>query len=309
MNQAVKSGLPRRADLADPRSLTEMGNLELVARGAVEGFLMGLHRSPHRGFSVEFAENRPYSAGDDFRFIDWKVLARSDRLFIRQFEAETNVKAHVVLDVSRSMDWASDRGRYPSKLEYGRLLASTLSLLLIRQGDAAGLRTFDDRLRLQIPARGSESHWRRLTDALTAIRPGEETDAAKALRDLAGHLGSRGLVVLISDLLVDGSGTRRALRLLRHEGHEVLTFHIMDPGERDLPSAGEAIFFDPETGEELATNSAALRHEYRDAVTSAIDEWRRDSLAIGAEYTLLTTDSPLGTALARFLRTRRQGRR
>jgi uncharacterized protein (DUF58 family) len=286
-----------------------MGNLELVARGAVEGFLIGLHRSPRRGFSVEFAENRPYSLGDDFRFIDWKVLARSDRLFIRQFEAETNLKAHVLLDVSRSMDWTSEPVRFPTKLDYGRLLASTLSLLLIRQGDAAGLRTFDDRLRLHVPARGSEAHWRRLTDALTGIRPGEETDAARALRDLSGHLGGRGLVVLISDLLVDGASTRRALRSLRHEGHELLTFHIMDPGERELPSAGEAIFFDPETGEELATNSAALRQEYRDAVANAIDGWRRESLAMGADYALLTTDNPLGTALGRFLRSRRRRRR
>lgn len=309
MGQAVKSDLPRRADLVDPRSLIEMGNLELVARGVVEGFLIGLHRSPHRGFSVEFAENRPYSLGDDFRFIDWKVLARSDRLFIRQFEAETNLKAHIVLDVSRSMDWASDRDRFPTKLNYGQLLASTLSLLLIRQGDAAGLRTFDDRLRLQVPARGSEAHWRRLTDALTGVGPGEETDAPRALRDLAGQLGGRGLVVLISDLLVDEPGTRRALRLLRHTGHEVLTFHILDPGERELPSAGEAVFFDPETGEELATNSAALRREYRDAVIRTIDEWRRESLSMGADYALLTTDSPLGPALARFIRSRKRRRR
>jgi uncharacterized protein (DUF58 family) len=293
-----------RLDLASPREIAGMGHLELVARGVVEGFLIGLHRSPYRGFSVEFAENRPYNVGDDLRFADWKVYARSDRLFIKQFEEETNLRAYLLVDISGSMGWSSDEARFTSKLDYARLLTAALSLLLLRQGDAAGLLTFDDEISSYLEPRATRHHWTRLVRALDAVEPRGRTDAGTALRDLARRLQRRGLVVLISDLLVDPETTRTALRYLRHAGHEVLVFHIMDPGERELPAAGEAIFYDPETGEELGTNSAALRRQYREAVTGAIEGWQREALGIGAEYVLVTTDTALGMALRRFLRKR-----
>ncbi len=299
-----RAGARERLDLASPREIAGMAHLELVARGVVEGFLIGLHASPKRGFSAEFAENRPYNRGDDLRYLDWKVYARSDRLFVKQFEEETNLRAYLLLDVSRSMSWVSDPARFASKLEYARLLAAALSLLLIRQGDATGLVAFDDRLRAHLAPRTTRRHWRRLLTELTGLESGGRTDAGSALRDLAGRLRRRGLVVLISDLLVDPETTRTALRFLRHRGHEVLLFHVMDPGERELPAAGEAIFFDPETGEELGANSAALRRRYRDAVEAAIAGWRREALRWGAEYALLTTDTPLGLALRQFLHKR-----
>ncbi len=294
----------QRLDLASPREVAGLGNLELVARGVVEGFLIGLHRSPFRGFSVEFAENRPYNQGDDLRYLDWKVFARSDRLFIKQYEEETNLRAYVLVDASASMGWTSDGERFATKLEYARLLAASISLLLVRQGDATGLITFDEAIRGLLAPRTSRRHWRRLLGELTVTEPGGRTDAGSALRDLTGRLQRRGLVILISDLLVDPETTRTALRFLRHRGHELLVFHTMDPGERELPAAGEAIFFDPETGEELGTNSAALRRQYREAVTRAIDAWRKEALRIGAEYALITTDTPLGLALRRFLHKR-----
>jgi len=294
----------QRLDLASPREIAGLAGLELVARGIVEGFLIGLHSSPRRGFSAEFAENRSYNRGDDLRYLDWKVYARTDRLFVKQFEEETNLRAYLLLDISGSMGWVSDAARYPTKLAYARLLAASLSLLLIQQGDATGLIAFDESVRNHVAPRTTRRHWRRLLGQLEKIVPGGKTEAGSAIKDLTSRLQRRGLVVLISDLLVDPETTRTALRYLRHRGHEVIVFHIMDPGELELPAAGEAIFFDPETGEELGANSAALRKQYREAVRAAIDGWRREALRAGADYAFLTTDMPLGVALRHFLRKR-----
>lgn len=294
----------QRLDLASPREIAGLSHLELVARGIVEGFLIGLHDSPKRGFSAEFAEDRPYNRGDDLRYLDWRAYARTDRLFIKQFEEETNLRAYLLVDVSRSMAWVSDAERLPTKLDYARLLAASLGLLLVRQGDATGLLAFDEALRAHMAPRTTRRHWRRLVTELTHLAADGATDAGSALKDLSGRLRRRGLVILISDLLVDPDTTRTALRYLRHRGHEVILFHVMDPGERELPAAGEAIFFDPETGEELGANSAALRRQYREAVQAAIDDWRKEALRWGADYALLTTDTPLGLALRQFLRKR-----
>ena len=301
---APREAALQRLDLASPREIAGLAHLDLVARGIVEGFLIGLHRSPYRGFSAEFAENRPYNVGDDVRFMDWKVYARTDRLFIKQYEEETNLRAYVLLDVSRSMEWVSDPDRYPSKLAYARLLAASVSLLLMQQGDATGLLAFDDRLRAHVAPRTHNRHWRRLLTELEKLEATGRTDAGTALREVTGRLQRRGLIILVSDLLVDPETTRTALRYLRHRGHEVMVLHIMDPGERELPAAGEAIFFDPETGEELGTNSAALRRQYREAVEAAISGWRREAIRFGAEYALITTDTPLGLALRGILRKR-----
>lgn len=296
----------RRLDLADPRELAAIDDLELVARGVVEGFLIGLHRSPFRGFSVEFAENRPYNPGDDVRFVDWKVYARSDRLFVKQYEEETNLRAWLLLDVSRSMDWSSDPG-LPTKLRYARILSASLALLLLRQGDAPGVLAFDDGVRRRHPPRASRRPWAGLLGALSQ-EPGGGTDAAAVLDELALRLRRRGLVVLVSDLLLDPDPTREALRHLRHQGHEVILFHLLDPGERELPAAGEAVFFDPETGLEVEANSAALRRRYREAVDRALAEWREAAISMGAEHVPLGTDAALGPALRAFFRARRRRR-
>ncbi|MFQ5889446.1 MAG: DUF58 domain-containing protein [Gemmatimonadota bacterium] len=290
-----------RADLASPRALADLGQLELIARVVVEGFLIGLHRSPYRGFSVEFAENRPYCAGDDVRHVDWKMYARSDRYYIKQYEEETNLRGYLVVDTSRSMGWSSDPERVLPKVEYARLLASALALLLLRQGDAVGLLAFDERVRDHVSPRGARTHLSTILRSLTRLAADGRTDAGSAILDVAVRLRRRGLVILLSDLLVDPQGTRRALRYLRHRGHEVLILHLMDPAERDLPAAGDAIFFDPESGEELRTNSAALRREYRDSVSRAVAAWRLDCLRMKADYELVTTDTPFGLALRRYL--------
>jgi uncharacterized protein (DUF58 family) len=287
-----------------PLHVSALGRLDFVARGIVDGFLIGLHRSPHRGFSVEFAENRPYYPGDDVRFVDWKMFGRSDRYYIKQFEEETNLRAYLLLDTSQSMDWVSDESKYVRKLEYARLLAASLSVLLLRQGDAVGLLAFDSEIRAHVPPRGVLRHLNRLVRELEKLGGDGGTEAERALRDVSMRLRRRGLVILISDLLVDPDATRDALHYLSHRGHEVLLFHLMDPAERDLPAAGDALFFDPETDEELRTSSSALRKEYGIAVEESISEWRRACSRMGADYELVTTDVPIGRVLRRYLEKR-----
>ena len=295
---------PPRADLLAPQELAALGGLEFVARHVVEGFLAGLHRSPHRGFSVEFAEHRAYQPGDDLRYVDWRMYARSDRHYVKQFEEETNLRAYLLVDASASMAWSSSPGELPPKLWYAKQLSACLALLLLRQGDAVGLIGFDEKIREHIGPRGGRRHWHDLLRALEPLDATGRTEAANALRDIAGRLPRRGLVVLCSDLLVDPESTRLALQFLRHRGHEVLVFHILDPGELELPGDRDARFVDPETGEELPVSVAHLRNEYREAVERAIEEWRRALVPLGIDYTLLETDQPMVHALRTYLRKR-----
>jgi uncharacterized protein (DUF58 family) len=288
----------------DPAHLASLGNLEFVARSVVEGFLIGLHRSPHRGFSVEFAENRPYVPGDDVRHVDWRMYARSDRYYIKQYEEETNLRAYLAVDTSASMDWTSAPGRLLSKLEYARLTAASLAYLLLRQGDSVGLLAFDDQIRVRVPPRGTRRHLGTLLASLGGLEGSGTTDAQGAIREVALRMRRRGLVVLISDLLVEPAETLRALHFLRHRGHEVLVFHLMDPGERDLPQAGDAVFFDPEDQSEIRTDSAGLRAEYVKAVEDAVQTWRLECRGMGADYHLFTTDTPLGPVLGEYLEKR-----
>ena len=190
---------------------------------------MGLHRSPHRGFSAEFAELRAYQAGDDLRYIDWRMYGRSDRYYVKQFEEETNLRAHILVDVSESMGWSSDPGVLPTKLWYAKHLAASLALILLRQGDSVGMAAFHNRIVDRLQARGGRRQWRELTRRLEALKAHGGTSAEGALRDIAVRLRRRGLVVLLSDLLVSKEETLTALKFLRHHGHEVLVFHILDP--------------------------------------------------------------------------------
>ncbi|HEX7117412.1 MAG TPA: DUF58 domain-containing protein [Longimicrobiales bacterium] len=297
------AGAPR-ADLLTPHELAALGGLEFVARHVVEGFLAGLHRSPHRGFSVEFAEHRAYQPGDDLRYIDWRMYARSDRHYVKLFEEETNLRTYLLVDASASMAWSSAPATLPTKLWYAKQLAASLSLLLLRQGDAVGLIGFDERVRAHIRPRGGRRHWHDVLRALDPLEATGRTEAASALRDIAGRLPRRGLVVLCSDLLVDPESTRLALQFLRHRGHEVLVFHVLDPGERELPGERDARFVDPETGEELPVSVAHLRTEYREAVERALEEWRQTLVPLGIDYTILETDRPMVHALRTYLRKR-----
>jgi len=293
-----------RVDLLHPRDLAELGGLEFVARSVVEGFLSGLHRSPHRGFSVEFAEHRMYQPGDDLRYIDWRMFGRSDRYYVKQFEEETNLRTYLLIDTSSSMDWSSQPGQLPPKLWYAQQLSACLALLLLRQGDSVGVVGFDDAVRLHTPPRGGRRHWFEIVRSIASLQAQGRSEAASALRDISGRLRRRGLVVLISDLLVDAETTRLALRFLRHRGHEVLVFHVMDPGERELPAVRDARFVDPETDTELPVSVANMRAEYRAAVAEAIREWHDTLIPAGIDYNVLETHQPMASALRLYLRKR-----
>lgn len=291
----------RPLDLLDPLEAARLAGLELLAEGIVEGFLMGLHRSPRRGFSVEFAEHRMYQPGDELRYVDWKLLGRKDRLYVKQYEEETNLRAMLVVDVSRSMAWTGDSTRTLSKLEYVRRLTAALALLLLRQRDATGLIAFDETVRAAVPARARPSHGQQLLGALAGLDPGRGTAAEPALRRVMDLLRRRGLVVFISDLLLDRDLALRALKFLRHRGHEVVVLHVMDPAELELSGPAEARFEDPETGHGVTLRPRDWASAYRETVAGVVSGWRRACRTSGIQYHQITTDTPFGLALRRVV--------
>ncbi|MEP6781311.1 MAG: DUF58 domain-containing protein [Gemmatimonadaceae bacterium] len=282
-----------RADQLDPAVLAALGHLELVARWVVDGFITGLHRSPRKGFSVEFAEHRAYQSGDDLRYLDWKIAARADRWVVKLFEEETNARAVIVLDVSRSMHWTGAADRI-TKLSYAEHLAAALSLLLLRQRDAVGLVRFDDEIRTVVPPRASQKNWRRLITTFDEKGAGPKSDVVAALNRAGNMIRRPGLVVLLSDLLVETEPVADALKALRARGHECLVAHIMDPAERDFPEDGEALYRDPETGVQVPAATADIASAYRVTVSEAVDEWRAAIGRSGARYTLALTSEPFG---------------
>jgi uncharacterized protein (DUF58 family) len=290
-----------RADLVDPAALASLGGLEIVARWVVDGFITGLHRSPRRGFSVEFAEHRPYQPGDDLRYLDWRIAARADRWVVKQFEEETNLRATIVLDVSKSMAWTgapSGPGMRLTKLAYAERLVAALSLLLLRQRDAVGLVRFDERVRSLVPPRARHGQWRRLLGSLAEPGAGVESKAGDALAGAARLVRRAGMVVLVSDLLVEAADVETALRGLRGAGHDVNVLHVLDPAERDLSlSPGEAVFVDPESGASVPAVVSDVRDAYRATVDAAIADWRRLFARYGARYATVFTDAPFGVPL------------
>jgi uncharacterized protein (DUF58 family) len=296
---------PHRADLFDPAALATLGHIEVVARWIVDGFLSGLHRSPRKGFSVEFADYRPYQPGDDLRYVDWKIAARADRWVVKQYEEETNLRATLVLDVSRSMQWRSSPALLTKRL-YAEQLAAALGLLLLRQRDAVGLIRFDDAVRTSVPPRARTTQWRRLVAALAEPAGGRASDLATALGQAARLVTRRGMVLLVSDLLVDPAPVITALRGLRAAGHDVVVFHVMDPGERDFTMTGEAQYVDPESALAVPAAASDVRAAYRDTVTEVVTEWREALLAMGASHELVLTDQPYTIPLRRALDARQR---
>jgi len=290
-----------RLDLLDPAEVARLGGMEVVTEGIVEGFLAGLHRSPRRGFSVEFAEHRMYQAGDEPRYLDWRLLARSDRLYVKQYEEETNLRAMLVLDASRSMDWSGTPDTRLTKLAYASRLAAALALVLLRQRDATGLLVFDETVRSITPPRARHTQWHALLRELGRIEPGRGTAAEGALRRVVERLRRRGLVVFISDLLFDPPLTLKALRYLSSRGHQVLVIHVMDPDEVSLRGPAEARYEDPETGEAVVLRPADFAGAYARTVERAVGEWRTASRRAGIAYERVTTDTPFGHALRQAL--------
>ncbi len=294
-----------RADMIDPATIAALGHIEIVARWIVDGFLAGMHRSPRKGFSVEFAEHRPYQPGDDLRYLDWKIAARSDRWVVKQYEEETNLRASIVLDVSRSMEWSGSPARL-TKLAYAERLAACLALLFLRQRDAVGLVRFDDSVRTALPPRARSAQWKRIVTALNEGRAGRASRAPEGLEAAGRQITRRGMIVLISDLLVEADRVLRVVRGLRGAGHQVTVLHIMDPAERELPFSHDAVFVDSESELEVPASVAEVRAAYRTTVGEAIDEWRAALAATGSSYELIFTDSPFGVPLRRAFAARQR---
>ena len=285
-----------RLDLLDPADVARLGGIEIVAEGVVEGFLAGLHRSPFRGFSVEFTEHRAYQPGDELRYLDWRMLARSDRLFVKQFEEETNLRAMILVDASRSMAWRGAPERL-TKRAYADRLAAALALILLRQRDATGLVTFDEEVRHVIPARVKAGQWTRLVRGLLDTPDGHGTAAHAALQRLTALLTRRGLVVLLSDLLFDRELALAALRYLRHRGHQVIVFHLMDPAEVELAGPPEVRFTDPESPASVVVRPRELARAYAATVQREVAAWRTACRRHGIAYHHVQTDLPFGMAL------------
>lgn len=286
----------QRFDLLDPAEVARFGGIEIVAAGVVEGFLAGIHRSPFRGFSVEFTEHRAYQPGDELRYLDWKILARADRLFVKQFEEETNLRAMILVDVSRSMAWRGAPARL-SKRAYADRLAAALALILLRQRDATGLITFDDAVREVVPARVKAGQWARVVRGLVRTPDGMRTAAEAALVHVTSLLARRGLVVLVSDLLFDRELALTALRYLRHRGHHVIVLHLMDPAEAELSGPPEVRFRDPESAASVVVRPRELARAYAEAVGREIAAWRAACRRHGIDYHHVRTDMPFGVAL------------
>ena len=285
----------------DPAVVARLGTLELKARTVVEGFISGLHRSPFKGFSVEFAEYRQYIHGDDLSTIDWKVYARSDRHFVKKFEEETNLQCQLLVDVSGSMSYGS---RGISKFEYAACLAASLGYLMNRQRDAVGLTAFSDRIVDALPTSTRPGHLRNLLVALDRLEVGSRTNVAKPLHQIADAMTRRGMVILISDLLDDPESVVRGLKHFQYRGSDVLVFHVLDPAELEFPFDRATRFEDPETGEEVMAVPAAVRAHYLKQIGGLIDRYRRELGSAGIDYQLLNTSEPLEMALLAYLSTR-----
>jgi uncharacterized protein (DUF58 family) len=287
---------PRR--FLHPATIARISRLDLRARQVVEGFITGMHKSPFFGHSVEFVQHREYVPGDDVRHVDWKVWSKTDRYYIKQFEEETNLRSTIVLDVSESMHY----GRGPlNKYEYACSVAACLGYLLLRQQDSVGLVTFDSGVRQVVPARSSQNHIDSLVKAMDVSRPREKTDIEKILRRVTETITARGMIILISDLLVDRGPLFRGLEMLCHRRHDILAFHLLDDDELTFPFAGTTRFEGMEELPQLVCDPRALRDGYMEALEEYLVEVRRGCTRLGIDYALVRTGDYMDAVLSKFL--------
>jgi len=286
-----------------PEVVSKLSGMEIKARLVVEGFIAGLHKSPYHGFSVEFAEHRQYMPGDPIRNIDWKVYAKSDRYFVKEFEEETNLKAYILLDTSGSMAYKSDG---IPKLEYSCYLSASLSYLMLKQRDSVGLVVFDQHIRKYIPPKSTMTHLNNLLKELDKLEASQTTNVSSTLHEMAERIKRRGLIIVISDLFDDPELIINGLKHFRHKKHEVIVFHILDPKERNFSFPKEAIFKDLETGEEILTSPWQIRKDYQKKIDSLIQRYTLECRESIIDYVLLDTSVPFDYALFSYLNKRRR---
>ncbi len=287
---------PRR--FLHPDAVHRISGLELRARQVVEGFISGMHRSPFFGHSIEFRQHRDYTSGDDIRHLDWKVWSKTDKFYIKQYEAETNLRSHFILDVSASMAYGNGA---MNKYEYACTAAACLGYLILRQQDSAGIMTFDEDIRNVVPARSQTTHLEAILKAMHVSRPREKTDIEKILRRVAENAPSRGLIVIISDLLVEREPFFRGLEMLRHGRHDIIVFHVMDHEELTFPFTGMTRFEGMELMEEVLCEPRQLRDGYLEALEEYLVEVRRGCVKRGVDYQLIHTKEYLDAVLSKYL--------
>ncbi len=288
----------------DPETIAKLGNIEMKARLVVEGFITGLHRSPYHGFSVEFAEHRQYRQGDEIRHIDWKVFARTNKYYVKQFEEETNLRSMIAVDASASMKYSS-KGII-SKFEYASYLAASLALLMIKQRDAVGLCTYDTDIKSFLPPNSKPSYISEILKTLETTSPANETGTASSLNLLAERIKRRGLVIIISDLFDNPESVLNGLKHFRHKKHEVIVFHTLDPREIDFNLGRAATFKDMETGEEIISQPYQMKIAYQNAVKEFIETIKKECRNHNIDYNLIDTSMPFDKALRDYLTKRKK---
>ena len=286
----------------DPLIVAKLSTMLLRARFVVEGFIAGLHQSPYRGFSLEFAQHREYSPGDETRHVDWKVYGRKDKYFVKQYQEETNLKGYILLDRSASMGYMS---KGITKLQYGSYLAASLAYLMLRQQDSVGLATFDEKIKKYIPPRQSKGHLSLILDELEKLVSSSATGINRSLRELGQYTKRRGLIILISDLLDEQEKVLNALKYFRFKKHEVIVFHLLDPAELELPFTDVLWLEDMENGKRILTHPEIIREKYKNILEEFVETYKLNCLRSDIDYCLINTKTPLDFALGAYLARRK----
>lgn len=318
-----------------PSVVARLANMELKARLVVEGFMTGLHKSPYHGFSVEFAEHRQYMPGDDLKHLDWKIFARTDRYYIKQYEEETNLKSYILLDISKSMTYSSSHPNKPkksktgglftkknsketvsdstknskknlTKLEYSSYLAASLSYLMLLQNDAISLTTYDTKVRNYIPPHSTNSNLKLILKELSNIKSIHETGTAKSLNEIADRIKRRGIVIVISDFFDDQNEVMNALKHFRYNKDEVIIFQVLDPIELTFLEGSPVTLVDIETHEEIFSQPFAIQKSYREAMKEFLQTYKTECRKNNIEYVLISTETPFDVALLGYLDKRKK---
>ena len=291
-------------NLLDPSIIPKIHSLELRARLVVEGFMVGLHKSPYHGFSVEFIQHRPYMQGDSLKDVDWKVYGKTEKYYIKQYEEETNLRSYILLDVSKSMQFSS--GNNVSKLEYASTLAAALSYLMMKQQDAFGLTLYSDRIVQYLPPKATKSYLRQILKSLVSVKASDTTNTAACLNSVAEKIKRRGLVIIISDLFDDIDSVISALKHFSYQKNEIIVFQILDPIERNFAFGRDAIFKDMESEEELTTQPYQIQKAYKLAMEEFIGKIKSECLNSKIDFNIIETSTPFDKALMSYIQKRRR---
>ena len=286
----------------NPEIISRLNSLELRARLVVEGFIVGLHRSPYHGFSVEFTEHRPYMQGDSLKDIDWKVFGKTEKYFIKQYEEETNLRSYILLDTSKSMNYASAGN--VRKIDYASTLVAALGYLMVEQKDAVGLALYAEKINKFLPPKATKTYLLEVYKQLSLITPSDQTKTALALSSIAEKIKRRGLVIIVSDFFDDLNSILKSLKHFRYKNNEVIVFHILDPLERSFAFGRDAVFKDLETSDEITTQPYQIQKAYRESMDQFIHIIKRECLNSNIEYNLIETSTPYDKALFSYIQKR-----